>query len=468
MKLKIYHQEPPRVRVDDKTHIIVILGPDNADPGEDGWFAADFCLLNWLFTGLGKSQCWMTSIDLHDAVKQWGPILHGNPHRQRKVVLGAPNQDLHDIQRYRHLEDITLRLTQICASAFPGDTVVIIFIGHGDYTTYGLTIGEHEVLRPEVLENIITPYRSQIHLTILLTSCFSGGFVEHNNINATVLAAVRRDKYSDSLQRSGSGHYRGGLFISALTRELARCGVCRGQSYQEFTHSVDEAVELLWNLAQRPLFAVEDDEWEVEASRKLGVTFSDIYYQRLEMLPTVAPNPHPDNTTDRQWGSRIPSSQLPPQLKQLIKEYMATKPGDDCQADNNKVGSLIGMFFKGNISEKDAGRLTITLQYRIAMALVAEAFCEFLRLVKFSNFDEFSARQRHPAVAAAEFTTSRAFELVAQSGIIPQPSQGGVSRRYGKPAQYVAAAAASTPGLSEQELNARLQELRRVLYCCVP
>ena len=80
------------------------------------------------------------------------------------VVFGGPNQDLHDIQRYRYLEDITLRLTQICASAFPGDNVVIIFIGHGDYTTYGLAVGGQEVLRPEVLQNIITPYRSQIHL----------------------------------------------------------------------------------------------------------------------------------------------------------------------------------------------------------------------------------------------------------------------------------------------------------------
>ena len=54
----------------------------------------------------------------------------------------------------------------------------------------------------------------------------------HNHINAAVLAAVlaavRRDKYSDSFWRSGSGHYRGGLFVSGLTRELARCGGMSG------------------------------------------------------------------------------------------------------------------------------------------------------------------------------------------------------------------------------------------------
>jgi len=449
--------------VDDKTHLVVILGPNNANPGEDGWFAADFCLLNWLFAGLGKSQCWMTSIDLYDAVEQWGPILHGNPHRQRRVVFGAPNQDLHDIQRYQHVGDITIRLTQICATAMPGDTVLMIYIGHGDYTTYGLAIGEHEVLRPEVLEGVIAPYRSQMHLTLLLTSCFSGGFVERNNLNATVLAAVRRDKYSDSFQRSASGGFRGGLFISALTRQLARCAERQDQSYQEFTHGVDQSIELLWDLAQRPLFAAEDDEWEVEASRKVGVTFSDIYRQRLDMLPTVAPNPHPDNITDRQRGGRIPSGQLPPQLRQLIKEYMATEPGDDAQADNHGIESLIEASLEGKISQKDAGRLAITLQYRIAMALFAEAFCEYLHLAKFSTFNKFSARQRYPTVAAAGLTTSRAFELVAQSGIIPKPSQGGVSRRYGKPVQYVAAAATSTPGLSEEEFNARLQKLRQKL-----
>ena len=210
-KLTTYHQEPSRVRMDDGTHLIVILGPDNADPEEDGWFAADFCLLNWLFTGLGKSQCWMTSIDLDDAVTQWGPILHGNPHRHRKVVFGAPNQERHDIQTYRHLEDITVRLTETFASASPGDNVVMIFIGHGDRDTYGLSIGAGEVLRPDLLENIITPYRYKIHLTILLTSCFSGGFVENNSINATVLAAVQRDKFSDCFQRSASGRFRGGV-----------------------------------------------------------------------------------------------------------------------------------------------------------------------------------------------------------------------------------------------------------------
>lgn len=55
----------------------------------------------------------------------------------------------------------------------------MIFIGHGESATNGLETGEQEVLRLEVLGNIITPCQSQVHLTLLLTSGFSGRLFLH-------------------------------------------------------------------------------------------------------------------------------------------------------------------------------------------------------------------------------------------------------------------------------------------------
>ena len=142
---------------------------------------------------------------------------------------------------------------------------------------------------------------------------------------------------------------------------------------------------------------------------------------------------------------------------------MATEPGDDCQADNHGIESLIQKFLRGKISEADAVRLTITLQYRIAMALLAEAFLDYLHLAKLSSYNKFSARRSRLAIESTGLTALRAFELVAQSGIIPRPAPGGVTIRYGKPDQYVARAAASTPGLTEEEFNDRLQKLKQKL-----
>jgi len=83
--------------VASNAHIIALLGISDPDPANrDGWFLADFCLLNRLLGGLGSAQLWMTCIDIDVTIADFGPILYGNPFRGRRVVCNS-NQDLSNL-----------------------------------------------------------------------------------------------------------------------------------------------------------------------------------------------------------------------------------------------------------------------------------------------------------------------------------------------------------------------------------
>ena len=117
-------------------HIISLLGTEDANLAGDGWFAADFVLLNQLLRGLGKSQTWMTTIDFDNTIREFRPILHGNSHREHKIVYGSKHQTLENIAIIpSRIENVLSRLELVLEATSPGDKVLLIYGGHGDTDT---------------------------------------------------------------------------------------------------------------------------------------------------------------------------------------------------------------------------------------------------------------------------------------------------------------------------------------------
>ena len=129
-----YFQGPqvlPIHRITTKTHVVAVLGIEDARHRKDGWMWADFCFLNQILRGLGKTQAWFTSVDGAKLLKRQGPTVFGNPHRTRKVVYSkeiAPENVLRK-SKYQLKEAFLSHLRLVADEIELGDHLLVILIG---------------------------------------------------------------------------------------------------------------------------------------------------------------------------------------------------------------------------------------------------------------------------------------------------------------------------------------------------
>ena len=78
---------PPDIT--ERTRIIAVLGVTEqpAPYGDDGWFLSDFFAFWNIFQGMTERQTWYHCLDMDSLVAKHTRYLHGNPYKQRKVVL---------------------------------------------------------------------------------------------------------------------------------------------------------------------------------------------------------------------------------------------------------------------------------------------------------------------------------------------------------------------------------------------
>ena len=163
--------------------------PGLADPGNDGWFFSDFFLFNYLFRGLGANQLWLTSEDPQNLIARYGQYAHGDRRSDSKIVLDKsllPELEkpgnLRIFSRKDLLEDFLRTFRSECQiAAHNNQPVLLLLFGHGDEATYGLSIGgtgpSHAAPRLKIAQIAQCLTGLNLQLTILLTSCFSGGWV---------------------------------------------------------------------------------------------------------------------------------------------------------------------------------------------------------------------------------------------------------------------------------------------------
>ncbi|KAI9764157.1 MAG: hypothetical protein M1840_008639 [Geoglossum simile] len=445
--------------VDSRTHIISLLGITDANPAGDGWFASDYCLFYHLFRGLGKSQTWVTCLDFVGEVTKHGDIIHRYPFQTRKVVCSQSlrlEQGLEVFSPDSLLGGFLSSLERICRNADADDRVLVMIFGHGsDDPQYVLT-GTGRLTIDDFIR-AIQPARTEtkdLLVCLLMTSCYSGGWIT-DSFNASVIAAADNETESDSIRRSGSQNYRGSIFSLAVINELFKpetsISSAEPASFDTFTEGVEKKMEELFSVGAKPRFAPQGGLWSASLESTTG-TVRAMWQKRYDELPSVPPDPHPDNLDA--------DTRLTGNIQALSRIYLDLRPGYDEKPSNMWIHGQISRAHHGSLKPQDAVLLLRSLRYRIALALAAEHFVSSLNLHPFPSFDFYDDREWKMARTSDSNEAARkAWKVIGEFDLFPGPecTKAPSQRPFPKPRLYLAAAFAAK-GLDEMEVRRRVEE----------
>lgn len=314
-----------------KTRIVAVCGITDemgqANPALDGWFFSDYFLFHHLLQGLGTSQHWCSAETPQHLLHKYQEYLHGNPHKPRKVVLS------HKMIQDGKLDNITvfprgqlktgfMRIVKSeCQAARANEEKLLILVfGHGDSTTYGITLGTGAVNKLKISNLRSTIGGDGLAVTFLATSCYSGGWSISPELNMTTIAAAGPNAESLSWAASASlGRMCGSIWASAVLPALLE------ESTSNSTEEADEILPENANEEQRKTFSsfcrsvfeylfkkvdrkatehditfgAQDDEWGMVWTDRTGLPSADYRkrYDQLENYP-ISFQEHPELNRD--------------------------------------------------------------------------------------------------------------------------------------------------------------------------
>ena len=298
-----------------KTRIIAVLGitQEKATPYRDGWFLSDFLAFWHLFNGTTNTQTWCHCLDLAKLIKEHERFLHGNPFKDRKVVLDEAilkqvKEAKHGLQQYQpnklRLAFKKLVTDECAAAAETGENVLIFMFGHGDRDNQGIVIGEGASFTNmwEVKYMIKALGKKKPKVTVLTTHCYSGGWSCNPDLNITTMTAAGPGQKSHSWTYSGStGRACGSVFATAFIEKMTirskneplvvsednETTDQQDESYAEFTRTVYDT--LLQDVDRRGYehqltFSAQDDAWSMCWNERTGIPLAE-YQKRWVRLP---------------------------------------------------------------------------------------------------------------------------------------------------------------------------------------
>ncbi|KAI9775945.1 MAG: hypothetical protein M1816_005657 [Peltula sp. TS41687] len=501
--------------ISPKSHIIGLVGTtdfeDAASPSEDGWFLSDFYLFNHLFKGLGSSRAWLTCLDPEFLIRKYTEYAHGNSYHTRRIVLSRDQQptDIRVETPERLLDRFIDRLQETCARAHSvNEPIFLLLFGHGDQETHGVEIGRAEngeipLLSMDSVKQLLVRFPG-LQISVLMTSCFSGGWTTH--LNMTVMTAAGPEQESLSWSASQSlGRCTGSIYTSAVLEILAkedspamssatsstvildaRQGIPTMDSetkvlsatYQEFADDITAKLLLLdrFGACHDIRFSAQDDDWSREYHERTGIPLA-VYKENLEKLRTLpstdkAAYPYGDRTTDEQlsdWGlppNPSGSSSLTASLtgrcggskravermmQKRVAQYFRSHPGQDEAASNHTAHNLAKKCLSGKCTFEELGKLETILEYRERVNKLVGTLVVVMGLKPFPPPHEWDPSTWNVRTDLSSII----YRKVVGSHLIPKPlaSQG----RYNhKPTQYLTAAFLANQ-LSEAEVDGRLE-----------
>jgi hypothetical protein len=329
--------------VSPKTRIVAVCGITNigvnASPALDGWFLSDF----WMFNHLLRSapvanQIWLTCCSPKLLVDQYGRYAHGNPFQERRVVLEERLLDtiqaagtLRVVEPKALLERFLKTVEDECKAAVKANQIVLLLVfGHGDAKSYGVTIGSNsntefnEVLAPRLkINRLKVAIGKKTKCTLLMTSCYSGGWAMQPDLNLTIIAATGPTAQSHSWNTSSSRGFSGSIVASAIRDAIFASEIKDeenigepGMTYKELqmTETYAEMGCLIHDHLKQSdrfhdrheiSFAAQDDEWTKGWRERTGIplTFFKEKWEELSVLPAQA-----DGFSNRDPSSAFTSS----------------------------------------------------------------------------------------------------------------------------------------------------------------
>ncbi|KAG9254144.1 uncharacterized protein F5Z01DRAFT_119267 [Emericellopsis atlantica] len=327
---------------------------------EDDWFLADFYAFNLLYRGLGSRQLWLTAADPNELVRlcrhlvgkakddspeeTTGHLLHGNPYRDRKVVLSESLIKSGEITMpevvepaampERWLREVKLASKEAASRNVP--LVLLIFCHGAPDTTLELNYHCPEleesdagaratsVVTAEQLLEVLDP---DCRTTILSTACFSGSWVvdmlgrkvsgyDPNGqavVNTTMLSAADYETQSLAWPESSSlGRSCGSIFASTVINTLtssanpyladteksdtpeclqpAKPSEEQIETYNSYCRSIMDSLSAINRLPKEHnfTFSSRNDQWELSWPDLVGLEpLQATFRERWEALETV-------------------------------------------------------------------------------------------------------------------------------------------------------------------------------------
>lgn len=146
-----------------------------------------------------ERRTWYHYLDMDSLVAKHTRYLHGNPYKQRKVVLddkilAESKQSKHPPQQIK-ADKLKLKtknlITAECKHAeSANENVLILFFGHGDHHNHGIVLGEggREALKIGEFKSATKALNTKT--TLITTSCYSGGWTCNPRLNLSTMTAA--------------------------------------------------------------------------------------------------------------------------------------------------------------------------------------------------------------------------------------------------------------------------------------
>lgn len=345
-KFKLH--SPPEMTAN--TRVIALLGVEQEDVllGKDDWFVSDFFAFWHLLNGLSPHQTWLHSLDFQQLIAKHEYYLHGNPYKDRKVVLDAQileraNSNKSDfVYAPQNLKQkFGQALESNCKEAAKTEESILVLIFSHEGRVYqpywrvrdpkdayeyhsllGLSRpGSTSKLQINQFKAIFQKYN--VNVTLLTTACYSGGWICHrkekSTLNISTLSAAGPFMQRYSWRRTVSDRFCGSIFASAIIKELCEVSGKRNilemaddddmdwneeqvESFAEFIHSIHEL--LLTDIDARGYthelsFGAKDDNWSMKWRERTGIPLST-FQDRWNELKDVPRHPqiHPGDPSN--------------------------------------------------------------------------------------------------------------------------------------------------------------------------
>jgi hypothetical protein len=275
--------------------------------------------MNYLLHGFGASQTWIATCSAEALVERYEEFLHGNPYRERKVVLSrallernqlTPVKVTAESEMRRVVMEALERECQIARSAKA--PVLLLLFSHGDENTFGLELGNSSLLTIKDVHRVVN---DEVSLTVISTACFSGGW-SASLLNATSSTAAGTETPSESWPTSPSLRRRhcGSIYASALIKVLSdmsspllerrsqedpSAGSLQPQSPTEIqTESFNEFARTIYDSllsidrfrdTHEISFSAQDDDWGSSWIGRSGIPLSSFAkrWDELEKRPST-------------------------------------------------------------------------------------------------------------------------------------------------------------------------------------
>ncbi|KAI9760570.1 MAG: hypothetical protein M1840_002385 [Geoglossum simile] len=396
-----------------------------------------------------------------------------------------------------------------------GQDVLLLVFGHGDSETYGVTIGStfntefREMTAPQLqISRLRVAAGKKVKCTLLLTSCYSRGWVMNPDLNLTVIAAAGHEAKSQSWNASLAHGFSGSIVASVILNAILASKVedeeslgKSGMTYQELqtTETYAEMSCLIHNHIKQNdrfhdhheiSFAAQNDKWTEAWRERTGIpmAFFKERWKELSVLPAQADgfsNRDPSSTftgsfalgslSETRFGSamRLMPTKTMPQIYTMVRAlaagYAKSFPGMDNVSINTTLHTNVRLLLggEGKYEDRMDGLLALgyTLSYRLEGMTMATNYKDFLGLdypdcasccIEAWTFPLYESKEKEAKEKLAKYAEVK---LMIKAAKIFSTAADGQGYDYDKPEEYLAIAFVES-GKSKNEVEQAIAVLK--------